>query len=715
MTTLVSPGVQTQIVDESFYIPGRQTTTPLIFIATAEEKVQADGLTPALGTFESGVVRVVTSIRQALDLYGVPNYYRSADGLPHHGDARNEYGLDALMKFLEVGNRAYVVRANVNLNDNYQDVKRLWTGKIADAADDLFSLVGSYIAEFNRVNGLLPSDLNYKRSVTRNELKQLINQVLAPVFNSYSFSSDLFALRFLRDTSFAYAGYQDVVFETAFGQIQNSDATGFENDTTPYGAEIRVVSSAGTNIFNVTVAGEQAQTFGQLLTRINAVLGATATASLVAGRLRIMSTLTGATSSVQILTDGPSGALPLFRNLNLFKEFALAVPGEGPAPLTVYDDTFTNILGSYTGLDGRIDSWTSGAIIPTQFNSVEAQSILVGSAADFDNTREFRNETSLGANDAARRAEIVARLQAEVNSATSGIRAESLEYNLIACPGYPEVADEMARLSTDMKGEVFAIGETPFDRPPTGPNGIDRWAVSPAKVASPYIAYYYGHGLSSNIDGETILTTASATALRTFAFNDSESEVWFAPAGIQRGRCEHLTTVGYVSGVLGGPTTFVEDFLDDGSRDTLYEAPKNINPITFIPDRGILVFGQKTTSPVASALDRVNVARMICYIRRELRKGMFAYLFEPNDKLTRDQAKSTAVNFLADLVNRRGLYDFAVLVDETNNSPDRIDRNELWVDIALKPVKAVEYIIIPIRIVRTGTDLGTGRPIPNQV
>ena len=90
---------------------------------------------------------------------------------------------------------------------------------------------------------------------------------------------------------------------------------------------------------------------------------------------------------------------------------------------------------------------------------------------------------------------------------------------------------------------------------------------------------------------------------------------------------------------------------------------------------------------------------------------MFSYLFEPNDSITRRQVKFAVDNFLADLIDRRALYDFATICDESNNTPERIDRNELWVDVAIKPVKSIEFIYVPVKIVRTGADIGTGRNI----
>lgn len=699
MANLISPNVSVSIIDESFYVTGRQTTLPLFFIATKDEKVQVDGVTPALGTYESGVLRVVTSVRQALELYGIPNYIYSVDGTPHHGDSRNEYGLDALIKYLEIGNRAYVVRANVNLNDSYADIKSMWLRKVTEAADLLNSMVEEYIAAYNQANDLIQVDVGYKTTVTADELKSLINEVMADVFKSYSFSSDLFAVNFLRDHTVDHAGYQDVLFDTNSGFITAADVTGLTDGET-YEATIQVTSTTGTSPYLISVDGGQIVTFADLLTALNTAFDGDAIAELVAGRIRITSNLEGATSSVEIISDGGSGANALFANLNLYKKLALPISGAGASPLVVYNDAFATVVGTYDGIEAIVASGT--------YTGQQAQTLLLAAAQDYDNTKEFKVETSLGANDAIRRDEIVSALSAEINNPYNGTRAENLEYNVVVCPGFPELSDEMLRLSTDMMEEVFVIGETPFDRPPTGPNGVNNWARTPARATSANIAYAYPHGISTNIDGKKILTTAAATMLRVFAYNDAEADLWWAPAGTKRGLCEHLETIGYVSGALGGPTTFVEDFLDVGVRDELYEFPKNINPITFIPGRGILMMGQKTTSPIQTAMDRINVSRLVKYIKRELRKAMFAFLFEPNDRITREEAKFTVDGFLSSLMSRRGLYDFITVCDESNNGPDRIDRNELWVDVAIKPVKAVEYIYIPIRIVNTGTDFGTG-------
>jgi phage tail sheath protein FI len=324
------------------------------------------------------------------------------------------------------------------------------------------------------------------------------------------------------------------------------------------------------------------------------------------------------------------------------------------------------------------------------------------SAADsFKFTSEFLNKTSLGANDAARRVAVVTALQASVNSNTD-IRSETYEYNLILCPGFPELANEMLNLSIDIMEEAMVIADTPFDK---NPEDVVNWAATTARQTSRNVAYYYPHGVGSNLDGAQIFVAASGVALRTIAYSDEVSELWFAPAGTRRGMVSAVDDVGYVSGTLGTATTFNAVALNNGQRDNLYKYFTNINPIVFFPGRGIVVWGQKTSAPDASALDRINVTRLVMYVRRQLRKNTMSFVFEPNDQLTRDNLKATVDSFLGDLIVKRGLYDFATVCDTSNNTPDRIDRNEMYIDIALKPVRAAEFIYIPIRIVATGASL----------
>jgi len=185
--------------------------------------------------------------------------------------------------------------------------------------------------------------------------------------------------------------------------------------------------------------------------------------------------------------------------------------------------------------------------------------------------------------------------------------------------------------------------------------------------------------------------------LRTIARSDDISFPWFAPAGVRRGLVDNIASLGYINGITG---QFVVDNIREAVRDTLYS--NRVNPIAFFNGSGILNYGNKTRAPSTSALDRINVSRLTGYLRRQLQTIATGFVFEPNDKLTRDEIKQQVEQTLNDLVAKRGIYDYLVVCDETNNTSERIDRNELYVDVAIEPTKAAEFIFIPIRLKNTG-------------
>jgi hypothetical protein len=309
----------------------------------------------------------------------------------------------------------------------------------------------------------------------------------------------------------------------------------------------------------------------------------------------------------------------------------------------------------------------------------------------------------------AQRRIIVQAIQS-VFASNEEVRSEFIFYNLIAAPGYPDVIDEMITLNVDIKEIAFIVGDTPARLAPTGSalqNYATNAAGSPlngeegrtAAVAGPYVGQWYPWGLSTNLDGTEIMVPPSTVALRTIAYNDQVSYPWSAPAGFQRGLVSNAQSVGY----LTAENEFEQIILNAGQQEVL--SLNKINPIVVKPNRGLVIFGQKTLNPVASALDRINVARLINYIRYNLDLLVQPFLFEPNDSETRDSVQVTVERFLGDLLGKRALYDFGVRVDTTNNTPDRIDKNELWVDVAIKPTKTVEFIYIPIRILNTGDSI----------
>jgi hypothetical protein len=283
---------------------------------------------------------------------------------------------------------------------------------------------------------------------------------------------------------------------------------------------------------------------------------------------------------------------------------------------------------------------------------------------------------------------------------------ERRNFNIIACPGYPETMSNLVNLNIDRGITAFVVGDTPL-RLPADATSLNNWGTNAELVTDngddgivtydEYLATYYPNGFTTDLSGANAVVPASHMMLKTIALSDNVSFPWFAPAGTRRGGITNATAVGYIDAASGEFQTVA---LNEGQRDTLYDL--KINPIPFFNGVGLVAYGQKTRARNASALDRINVARLVVYLRSQLNKLARPYLFEPNDKITRDEIKQAAESLLLELVGLRAIYDFAVVCDESNNTPSRIDRNELYVDIAIEPVKAIEFIYIPLRIKNTG-------------
>ena len=309
----------------------------------------------------------------------------------------------------------------------------------------------------------------------------------------------------------------------------------------------------------------------------------------------------------------------------------------------------------------------------------------------------------------AQRKVIVQALQALTNSNQEIREEEQRVFNLIACPGYPELIGEMITLNYDRGLTAFVVGDTPA-RLTSDATSLSNWGNNAALALEDndlgaasfdeYMAMFYPWGYTSDNFGNNVVVPPSHMMLRTIALSDNVSYPWFAPAGTRRGGITNATAVGYID----SEGEFRAVALNNGQRDTLYDV--KVNPITFLTGVGLVNYGQKTRARNASALDRINVARLVIYLRRQL--GILAkpYIFEPNDKITRDEIKTAVESLMLELVGQRALYDYIVVCDESNNTPSRIDRNELYVDVAIEPVKAVEFIYIPLRLKNTGEIAG---------
>jgi phage tail sheath protein FI len=186
--------------------------------------------------------------------------------------------------------------------------------------------------------------------------------------------------------------------------------------------------------------------------------------------------------------------------------------------------------------------------------------------------------------------------------------------------------------------------------------------------------------------GNQVWVPASTMIPGVYAFNDSVAEPWFAPAGINRG---------ILSNVIRA-----ERVLTQGNRDDLYES--NINPIATFPNQGVVVFGQKTLQKKASALDRVNVRRLLIELKNYISQIANTLVFEQNTVTTRNNFLSQVNPYLASVQQQQGLTAFRVVMDESNNPPSVVDQNQLVGQIYLQPTRTAEFIILDFNVLPTG-------------
>ena len=312
----------------------------------------------------------------------------------------------------------------------------------------------------------------------------------------------------------------------------------------------------------------------------------------------------------------------------------------------------------------------------------------------------------------AQRAMVVKALRASIDTNTS-IRDEDNYFNLMATPNYPELQPNMVVLNADRGETGYIIGDTPLGLADSATD-IQAWANNDAGATSTgedglvtrntYLGLFYPSGITNDLSGNQVVVPASHMMLRTFLRNDTIAYPWLAAAGTRRGNIDNALNIGYLDRATG---EFQVIKTRIGIRDTLYV--NFINPLVFFTGVGLLNYGNKNSYNSSSALDRTNVARLINYVRRQLTLAARPFVFEPNDALTRNQIAGVIQTLMVDLVAKRGIYDYLVQCDTSNNYPARIDRNELWVDVAIEPVKAAEFIYIPVRVLNTGEIANAGK------
>ena len=205
-------------------------------------------------------------------------------------------------------------------------------------------------------------------------------------------------------------------------------------------------------------------------------------------------------------------------------------------------------------------------------------------------------------------------------------------------------------------------------------------------------AYYPWVRARDTINGAFVWLPPSVAASGTFSSSQKKTQVWFAPAGFNRG--------GLTEGAAGIPVVDVAHQLRRQDRDDLYTA--NINPIAKFPNEGIVIFGQKTLQVTPSALDRINTRRLMIFVKKRISQIAAGILFDPNVDQTWQRFKAQVEPFLANVKTNFGLSDYRVVLDRTTTTPELVDRNIMYAQIFLKPTRAIEYIAIDFNISRTG-------------
>jgi len=279
-----------------------------------------------------------------------------------------------------------------------------------------------------------------------------------------------------------------------------------------------------------------------------------------------------------------------------------------------------------------------------------------------------------------------------------------VEMNLLAAPGITNDGLTTHMLTVcENRGDSLALIDLKSYEPTSETNAaVATRRLNPNQVVSNLrsrglntsygCTYYPWVQIKDSINGAILWAPPSVAALGTFGSSETKAELWFAPAGFNRG--------GLTQGSAGVPVVGVREKLTSKQRDKLYEA--NINPIASFPAEGIVIFGQKTLQITPSALDRINVRRLMIHIKKEISRMANSVLFDQNVDATWNRFLGRAKPFLDNVKSRYGLADYRVVLDSSTTTDELIDRNIMYAKIFLKPTRAIEFIAIDFVITNTG-------------
>jgi phage tail sheath protein FI len=355
---------------------------------------------------------------------------------------------------------------------------------------------------------------------------------------------------------------------------------------------------------------------------------------------------------------------------------------------------YRNYIGGVFSPDAAL-SGAGDAVATDTYGGVKFNKLIAGTY-NLANGANGYDETDQDINDAA-----IIGAGGTGDTTKTGLYAldrDDLNISVAIVPGINTTATQNALINLAESTQNFlALISPPYASVRTANQAIDwsngRSETRTTAINSSFAAIYWPWvKVFSVFDNTDRWYDPVIFAARQMCYNDLVAEPWFAPAGFTRGK-------------LSKPKE-VEVYLTEGDRDSMYAGGNVINPIVNFPQAGITIFGQRTAQRTASALDRINVRRLMIALRKIVINSTQALVFEPNDVFTWQAIKNLIDPVLNDIKNRRGLIDYSVVCDETTNTPARQERNEVWCKIVLRPTKAAESITFELNVTNQSAKIG---------
>lgn len=347
----------------------------------------------------------------------------------------------------------------------------------------------------------------------------------------------------------------------------------------------------------------------------------------------------------------------------------------------VYVETVKNTTPNYFDNSGNAKSEFTGSIPIIASGSFSgATGTLFGAGAAYYN--DITSEDNIQGIDASKYEDAIKLLS----------NRDAYQFNSLVLPGITaEMTGDAASRITQVldlaqtRGDFLAV----FDMVNYGKVDTSAVTSEAATFDTSYASTYWPWCQVEDPDlGRLVWVPASTLIPSVFAFNDNNAEPWFAPAGLNRGALTRVIRT--------------ERILTKADRDALYSG--NVNPIATFPNNGVVVFGQKTLQKRASALDRVNVRRLLIQLKGFIGQLAQNLVFEQNTTATRNSFLAQVNPYLESVQQRQGLYAFRVVMDDSNNTPDVVDRNQLVGQIFLQPTKTAEFVVLDFNVLPTGAE-----------